>query len=789
MPAKLRVEPLEDRSVPAQAFDPGRVLVTFATASPGVSQVAALRESPVSDKTEPLGFGVYRVDLADGTSVATAVHDLSAVAGVRGVQPDYRVAVAVAPNDPRFASQPALSRIGAPAAWGVTTGTGNTVVAVIDTGVDTGHPDLATNLWRNPREAANGLDDDRNGFVDDVFGADFANNDGNPMDDNGHGTHVAGIVGAVGNNSVGVTGVAWTTRIMALKFSAADGGGFTSNAVRALDYAVANGARVVNASWGGTGYDPALLAAIQRARAAGVIVVAAAGNQGADTDATPFYPAGYVAQADNVVAVAAADGADRLASFSNFGRATVALAAPGTSITSTLTGNRYGPMSGTSMAAPMVSGALALLWDAHPTWSYGQVIAKLKQSAAPVAALAGKTQTGGRLDLARLLDAAPTEATGPYVTAVIFTGTQANTFDRARVTFNEAIDPATFSPADVAAVGPTGAVGVSSVTPVAGTGNTQFDVTLVRPQTAAGGYTMTVGPDIRDAAGNAMDQNRNGVGGETSDRFTGLGSLAAPAVPPAPPPSAPGRRSFFAAGLPKAIQDRRTTRVEITVADDVRVKDLLVQVLIDHPRLSDLQLRLVAPDGRIVTLFNRRGGAGANLNYTVFHDQAGAALASGAAPYHGFFRPEQPLASLDGTSARGVWVLQIFDLADGATGTIRGAAFSVVTQPQAASQRVPTTLLNPQAPSSERFVSLSARDLRGTTDALQTAVLSGRADVVTPVPAATPSPKDRRRVELPQGDAIMAVAMAFWPVSVDSVRTPPAAPPPDPLQDHRPVEV
>jgi len=183
----------------------------------------------------------------------------------------------------------------------------------------------------------------------------------------------------------------------------------------------------------------------------------------------------------------------------------------------------------------------------------------------------------------------------------------------------------------------------------------------------------------------------------------------------------------------------------------------------------------VAPDGRIVTLFNRRGGPGANLDFTVFHDQATVSLASGSAPYHGFFRPEQPLAVLDGLNARGVWVIQIFDLADGATGTIRGAAFSIVTQPQATSQRGPT-LLNTQTPAPARLLALNARDLRGATDAVQTAVLTGRDDVVTP------APKVRHRVELPQGDAILAVAMAFWPVSVDSVRGPSA----DPMLDHKP---
>jgi subtilisin family serine protease len=219
---------------------------------------------------------------------------------------------------------------------------------VIDSGVDFTHPDLLPNLWRNPGEVpGNGRDDDGNGFVDDLYGADFVNNDGTPEDDLGHGTHVAGIIGAAGNNGQGVTGVAWTTRVMALKFMGGAAGGFTSDAVRALDYAVANGARVVNASWGGpqAGADPTLSAAVGRARAAGVVIVAAAGNNAANTDAALFYPAGYTVQFDNVVSVAATDGADNLAAFSNYGPRSVTIAAPGLDVNSTL------PAAGTGSRA------------------------------------------------------------------------------------------------------------------------------------------------------------------------------------------------------------------------------------------------------------------------------------------------------------------------------------------------------------------------------------------------------------------------------------------------------
>ena len=233
------------------------------------------------------------------------------------------------------------------------------MVAIIDTGIDYTHPDLAANIWTNPGEiAGDGIDNDGNGYVDDVHGYDFVNNDGDPMDDHFHGTHTAGTVGAVGNNGVGVTGVNWQVKLMALKFLGASGSGSVSGAVSALEYAVTMGVRLSNNSWGGGGYSQALYDAIKNSQVIGHVFVAAAGNSGVNSDLQPAYPASY--DLDNIISVAAIDSSDNLASFSNRGVVTVDLAAPGVAVLSTVLGGGYASYSGTSMATPHVTGAAAL---------------------------------------------------------------------------------------------------------------------------------------------------------------------------------------------------------------------------------------------------------------------------------------------------------------------------------------------------------------------------------------------------------------------------------------------
>lgn len=305
-------------------------------------------------------------------------------------------------NTGQFSSQGIEADIGMDQVWDYITSAASIVVAVIDTGVDYNHPDLVDNMWVNTGEIPNNsIDDDENGYVDDVYGYDFYNDDGDPFDDHYHGTHVAGTIGAVGNNSVGVTGVAQSASIMAVKFLSGDGWGYYSGAVSSIEYAVANGAKVLNNSWGGGGYDSALASAVAASNTAGVIFVAAAGNSGYDTDDYPNYPS--CLSSSNVVSVAATTYDDDIAYFSNYGAYTVDLGAPGYYIFSTLPDNDYGYLSGTSMASPHVAGAAALLWAAYPTLSHLQVINLLYQGVTEKNYLSGITVTGGMLDLANSL--------------------------------------------------------------------------------------------------------------------------------------------------------------------------------------------------------------------------------------------------------------------------------------------------------------------------------------------------------------------------------------------------
>jgi subtilisin family serine protease len=289
--------------------------------------------------------------------------------------------------------------IDAPAAWDIGTGTTNFVLGVIDTGIDYNHPDLAANMWVNPGEiAGNGIDDDGNGFIDDIYGWNFVSDTSNPYDDHYHGTHCAGTVGGVGNNSLGVAGVCWRVKMMALKFLDSSGSGAISDAVDATLYATRMRAKLTSNSWGGGGYSQAMFDAIEEAGRSNILFVAAAGNDyGNNNDTNPTYPASYTNA--NVIAVAATDNRDQLAGFSNIGLTSVDLGAPGVDTYSCQPGTGYQYLSGTSMATPHVAGACALAWSINPAASAAQVKQAILDGAEPIPALAGKCATGGRLNV------------------------------------------------------------------------------------------------------------------------------------------------------------------------------------------------------------------------------------------------------------------------------------------------------------------------------------------------------------------------------------------------------
>ncbi|HXV13377.1 MAG TPA: S8 family peptidase, partial [Candidatus Krumholzibacteria bacterium] len=346
-----------------QSYVPRQVIIKLEASTPTADALAvrsSLRAS-VKQRFKSSGAELWVID---GIEVNEAIARFKDDPRVDYIEPNYTVrALDVFPNDPRFDDLWGMHNTGqtggtpdadidAPEAWELGTG-GGVLVGVIDTGVDYNHVDLAANMFINPNEIpGNGVDDDFNGYIDDVRGWDFVNNDNNPMDDHGHGTHVSGTIGALGNNGVGVVGVSWSVRIMGLKFLDAGGFGSTSDAILAVEYATMMGVKLTSNSWGGGGFSQALQDAIEAAGNAGILFVAAAGNASSNNDVFPNFPSNY--PLDNIIAVASTDHRDNLSGFSNFGLTTVDLGAPGTDILSTFPNNTYGTISGTSMATPHV---------------------------------------------------------------------------------------------------------------------------------------------------------------------------------------------------------------------------------------------------------------------------------------------------------------------------------------------------------------------------------------------------------------------------------------------------
>lgn len=347
--------------------------------------------------------GMQRLHVVSGNSVPDVMARLGADQAVEFVEPNYKVHAFEAPrplepNDLAWPTLWAMKQIQSPQAWQQTTGSDQVVVAVLDTGVDYTHRDLAPNIWNNPKELLNGKDDDGNGIADDLHGARLCGGavSGDPQDDQGHGTHVAGTIAAAGNNHHDVTGVAWTVRIMALKFLCADGSGSTADAIRAIEYALEHGAHIINASWGGRARSRALEEAVRELDRQGVLLVAAAGNESMNNDVVPSYPASY--SIPNVLAVAATDWNDELAEFSNFGLHSVHLAAPGVSILSTMPDNRLAFMNGTSMATPHVTGCAVLVKSSNPALKGRDLRKMLLGSGDAIKSLKGIVQDGLRMN-------------------------------------------------------------------------------------------------------------------------------------------------------------------------------------------------------------------------------------------------------------------------------------------------------------------------------------------------------------------------------------------------------
>jgi hypothetical protein len=355
---------------------------------------------------------VLRVQLPEGQSVQEAIKEnwKKNDSRIVAVEPNYIVHTMRVPNDPMYnnlyalkdprllGDGPVVGHINVEKAWDISTGSEDIVVAVIDSGIDYTHEDLAANMYINSGEIPNnGIDDDRNGYIDDVYGYDFYEYDGDPMDEYNHGTHCAGTIGAVGNNRAGVVGVNWNVKLMAVRFLGPDGIGDISGAIAAINYAVENGADILSNSWGGGGFSQTLLATIENARDHGVLFVAAAGNFINNNDLYPSYPASY--NVSNIISVAATDKNDIRADFSNYGKNSVHLGAPGVKILSTVPSGGYEEYSGTSMATPHVAGAAALVRSVFPDISMNELKSRLVYLGDPVDSLIGKTLSGTRLNV------------------------------------------------------------------------------------------------------------------------------------------------------------------------------------------------------------------------------------------------------------------------------------------------------------------------------------------------------------------------------------------------------
>jgi subtilisin family serine protease len=404
----------------------GEIIVRFARNVSWARRQAKMAARSATIANRFMEVDLDHVKLPPGKDVQAALDELKGDPEVDFAQPNYVYhAVAGAPNDPFWLNNTlwGLQKISAQQAWAaVGGGNGSVIIADIDTGVDYTHPDLAANMWKNPGEiAGNGLDDDGNGYVDDVFGIDTINHDSNPIDDNGHGTHTSGTIAGVGNNATGVVGVNWNAKILACKFLNSGGSGTDVGAIECLNYIVAlkqrgQNIRVTSNSWGtdrGGQISTAMKSAFDAAGAVNILNICAAGNAGTNNDAQPFDPASFTSP--SIVSVAASDQGDARASWSNYGATSVDLAAPGVSIYSTIPGG-YDYMSGTSMAAPHVAGAAALLASLDPTLTADNLKVLLMQNVDVQPQWAGVVASGGRLNVYKAVSAlvppAPPPPTG-----------------------------------------------------------------------------------------------------------------------------------------------------------------------------------------------------------------------------------------------------------------------------------------------------------------------------------------------------------------------------------------
>ncbi|MDP6760862.1 MAG: S8 family serine peptidase, partial [Acidimicrobiales bacterium] len=614
------------------------------------------------------GAGLYLVETLRDLDAALAVLGRSPV--VKWAGPDAVLSVADLPSDPRLNELWGLTGangIDAPGAWAHSLGDPSVVVAVIDTGVDLDHPDLEANIWTNSGEiAGNGIDDDGNGYIDDLHGWDFVNDDSDPNDDHNHGTHVAGTIAGVAND-IGVVGVAPGVQIMALKFLSASGGGYSSDAVSALSYAIANGASISNNSWGGGGSSGAMSGMLDQAAAVDHLFVAAAGNSNSDNDTWPTYPASY--PQDIVLTVASTQIDGNRSSFSNYGELGVDVAAPGSAILSTVFGGGYATYSGTSMATPHVVGVAALVRSVAPELTALQVKERLIDSSKWVDALSTVSGSGGRVDAAAAVGASV--PTAPAVSIAVPEGTITEGSPVTLLATATGSDGTDLS----SSVTWTDSAGTVLATGASFDWTPQVDgVQRIRAAASAGGLSGldAVFLDVQEVQRSLTLTAPNGgeaflPGDEVVVEWTTEGPVGGVDV------SIERRAQVseeFAGDEALPIIDHQTLDIPLVVSDAGDIGTVELGLRLDHTYDADLQISLVHPDGTTVSLafgvgswrndFGE-GAADCSGTLTVFADDADTAIDEGTAPFAGRHRPADALSVFAGKSATGTWTLRIHD--------------------------------------------------------------------------------------------------------------------------------
>ncbi len=588
-----------------------------------------------------------KLKLARNTDIMAAIKEISKNPAVEYAEPNYIVRAIGMPDDPDFVSLWGLNNTGqnngtadadidALEAWETTTGSSDVVIGVIDSGVDYNHPDLQANMWVNPNEIpGNGIDDDGNGYVDDIHGVSTENDNGDPMDANGHGTHVAGTIGATGDNGEGVVGVNWDVSIIGCQFLGADGGGYTSDGLECVNYMtdlkVNHGVNIVatNNSWGGGGPSQAMEDAIVEGGEAGILFIAAAGNSGSDNDTTPSYPASY--QTDYVMAVASTDRNDDLSIFSSgassYGLTSVDIGAPGSAILSTTPDNSYSIYSGTSMATPHVTGAAALVWSLNPELSAVEMKNLLMNTGDSLDSLDGITVSGKRLNVNNALaEADPTPGFRFVATPAnqqIVAGEMASySFDvRSIADWTGDVELAVMTSPELE--------GVSLSSSVVSPGETVTLDVVTSEATVWGNYELTVA----------------GVNGDLEKSA----SVTLEVLPA-------GLRDFpYSNTSPIDIPDNDLEGIvsTIEVADDLQVFGVTTDLNISHTWIGDLRVTLTSPQGTEVVLHDRNGGGADDIVDTF------------------------PSASFNGEMSKGTWTLRIDDNYADDTGTLNSWGMTI----------------------------------------------------------------------------------------------------------------